>query len=53
MLFRSYGAKYLKGFVHAPVTNVYVSRGLGQVGGPVRVGSRPELTFITLTSTQM
>lgn len=45
-----YGAKYLKGFVHAPVTNVYVSRGLGLVGGPIRVGSRPELTLITLKS---
>lgn len=43
-----YGAKYLKGFVEAPNTKVYVSRGLGLVGGPIRVGSRPELTFITL-----
>jgi len=45
-----YGSKYLKGFVQAPVTNVYVSRGLGLVGGPIRVGSRPELTLITLKS---
>ena len=45
-----YGHKYLKGFVEAPATKVYVSRGLGMSGGPIRVGSRPELTLITLQS---
>lgn len=44
----NYGSKYLKGFVEAPMTKVYVSRGVGLIGGPVRVGSRPELTMITL-----
>ncbi len=43
-----YGQKYLKGYVEAPRTHVYVSRGLGTTTGPVRVGSRPELTLITL-----
>lgn len=45
-----YGQKYLKGLVQAPHTQVYVSRGLGTTSAPFRVGSRPELTFITLTA---
>lgn len=44
-----YGQKYLKGLVQAPHTRVYVSRGLGTTSAPFRVGSRPELTLITLT----
>jgi predicted MPP superfamily phosphohydrolase len=43
-----YGQKYLRGRVEAPHTTVYVSRGLGTVVGPVRFGSRPELTLVTL-----
>ena len=43
-----YGQKYLKGFVRAPLTSVYVSRGLGTTSAPFRVGSRPELTLVTL-----
>ena len=45
-----YGQKYLKGLVRAPHTRVYVSRGLGTTSAPFRVGSRPELTLLTLTS---
>jgi predicted MPP superfamily phosphohydrolase len=45
-----YGQKYLRGLVRAPETLVYVSRGLGTTGIPVRVGSRPEINLITLTS---
>lgn len=45
-----YGQKYLKGRVEAPHTTVYVSRGLGTVVGPMRFGSRPELTVLTLRS---
>jgi hypothetical protein len=45
-----YGQKYLKGFVRAPHTSVYVSRGLGCSGVPVRYASRPELTLFTLKS---
>jgi predicted MPP superfamily phosphohydrolase len=45
-----YGKKYLHGVCHAPATTVYVSRGLGCTSVPVRYGSRPELTLITLTS---
>jgi predicted MPP superfamily phosphohydrolase len=45
-----YGQKYLRGLVRAPETLVYVSRGLGTSGLPVRIGSRPEINLITLTS---
>jgi predicted MPP superfamily phosphohydrolase len=45
-----YGQKYLRGVCQAPVTTVYVSRGLGCTSVPVRFGSRPEITLITLTS---
>jgi predicted MPP superfamily phosphohydrolase len=45
-----YGQKYLQGVCHAPATTVYVSRGLGCTSVPVRFGSRPELTLITLKS---
>lgn len=45
-----YGQKYLKGLVRAPHTSVYVSRGLGCSGVPVRFASRPELTLFTLKS---
>jgi hypothetical protein len=48
-----YGTKYLKGLVQAPHTQVYVSRGLGTSGAPTRVGSRPELTLITLQPTEL
>lgn len=45
-----YGQKYLRGLVHAPETLVYVSRGLGTSGVPVRFGSRPEINLITLAA---
>jgi uncharacterized protein len=44
----AYGAKYLRGRVEAPTTTVYVSRGLGMAGVPVRFGSRPEINLMTL-----
>jgi hypothetical protein len=43
-----YGQKYLHGLVKAPHTQVYVSRGLGMSMIPARLGSRPEITVITL-----
>jgi predicted MPP superfamily phosphohydrolase len=46
----AYGQKYLRGLVEAPETRVYVSRGLGTSGLPVRYGSRPEINVITLTA---
>lgn len=45
-----YGQKYLHGVCHGPRTTVYVSRGLGCTSVPIRFGSRPELTLITLRS---
>ncbi len=45
-----YGQKYLHGVVQAPATTVYVSRGLGTTSVPIRFGSRPELTLVTLKS---
>jgi len=45
-----YGQKYLHGTCQAPNTTVYVSRGLGCMSVPIRIGSRPELTLITLES---
>ncbi|MBM3979863.1 MAG: metallophosphoesterase [Planctomycetes bacterium] len=46
----NYGSKYLHGVCQAPATTVYVSRGLGCTSIPIRFGSRPELTLITLKS---
>jgi predicted MPP superfamily phosphohydrolase len=46
----AYGQKYLRGLVQAPETLVYVSRGLGTTGVPVRIGCRPEINLITLKS---
>lgn len=45
-----YGDKYAHGRVEAPATTVYVSRGLGLTGLPVRYNCPPELTLLTLTA---
>lgn len=45
-----YGDKYSLGRVEAPATTVYVSRGLGLTGLPVRYNCPPELTLLTLTA---
>jgi hypothetical protein len=45
-----YGEKYSHGLVEAPTTTVYVSRGLGLSGLPVRYNCPPELTLLTLTA---
>lgn len=47
-LYSATAKKYQAGFVRAPETTVYVSRGLGVSGLPVRLGCRPELTLLTL-----
>jgi predicted MPP superfamily phosphohydrolase len=44
-----YGLKYLQGLVRAPVTQVFVSRGLGTVSVPLRVRCPPEINLLTLT----
>lgn len=45
-----YGEKYSHGLVEAPATRVYVSRGLGATGLPVRYNCPPELTLVTLSA---
>jgi predicted MPP superfamily phosphohydrolase len=43
-----YGQKYLAGLVRTEWTQVFVSRGLGTVGLPLRLGSPPEINLLTL-----
>jgi uncharacterized protein len=45
-----YGDKYSHGLVDAPASRVYVSRGLGATGLPVRYNCPPELTLLTLSA---
>ncbi len=47
-----FGDKYRRGLVDAPTTRVYVSRGLGSTGLPVRYNCPPELTLLTLRTPQ-
>lgn len=44
----AYGDKYAHGLVEGPTAPVYVSRGLGLSGLPVRYNCPPELTLLTL-----
>ncbi len=43
-----YGQKYVHGLVQGPSARVYVSRGVGTIGPPVRFGCPPEVTLLTL-----
>lgn len=43
-----YGTKYLEGLVRGPVVPVFVSRGIGVIGMPLRVCCRPEVNLLTL-----
>jgi predicted MPP superfamily phosphohydrolase len=45
-----YGTKYLHGLVRTPYTQVYVSRGLGTTGLPLRFRCCPEINLLTLTA---
>lgn len=45
-----YGQKYARGYVQAPATHVYVSRGLGTATPHIRWNCPPELTLLTLKS---
>ncbi|HWG42288.1 MAG TPA: metallophosphoesterase [Gemmataceae bacterium] len=45
-----YGLKYLQGLIRAPRTQVFVSRGLGTVGLPLRIHCRPEINLLTLAA---
>ncbi len=43
-----YGEKYRHGLVQGPKSQVFVSRGLGEAGIPLRMNSLPEINLITL-----
>ncbi len=43
-----YGRKYVHGLVQGPTARVYVSRGVGTIGPPIRFGAPPEVTLLTL-----
>lgn len=43
-----FGQKYARGLVQGPRTLVYVNRGLGTTGLPLRLGCRPEITLLRL-----
>ena len=43
-----FGQKYLHGLVQAPSCQIFVTRGVGTVGPPVRFLCRPEIVQITL-----
>jgi len=43
-----YGTKYLAGLVRTPWTQVFVTRGLGTSGVPLRFRARPEINLLTL-----
>ena len=43
-----YGQKYINGLVKNSKTQVYVSRGVGMIGIPVRFSCPPEIAILTL-----
>jgi predicted MPP superfamily phosphohydrolase len=43
-----YGQKYANGLVKNSKTQVYVSRGVGMIGIPVRFSCPPEIALLTL-----
>jgi hypothetical protein len=44
------GRKYVEGLFQLGTTQLYVNRGIGSVGAPVRFNCRPEITLFTLHS---
>ena len=45
-----YGMKYRQGLVEGPASMVYVSRGIGEAGVPLRVNVPPEICLLTLAT---
>ena len=43
-----YGDKYRHGLVEGPASKVFVSRGLGEAGVPIRINVPPEVNLLTL-----
>lgn len=44
-----YGSKYCGGLVRGPASSVFVSRGLGEAGVPLRLNCPPEINLLSLT----
>lgn len=44
-----YGDKYRHGLVDGPASKVFISRGLGEAGVPIRLGVPPEICLLTLS----
>ena len=40
---------YVAGLFHKPGSQLYVNRGIGTIGIPIRIGAPPEITLYTLT----
>lgn len=49
----SFGQRYVKGLYRSGRMLLYVNRGLGMVGLPMRFNCRPEITLITLAATAL
>lgn len=45
-----YGSKYCGGLARGPASPVFVSRGLGEAGVPLRLNCPPEINLLTLTA---
>ncbi|HEX8372301.1 MAG TPA: metallophosphoesterase [Chthoniobacterales bacterium] len=50
LILPAWGKKYWKGLYTVNRTQLYTNRGIGTTGAPVRFGSLPEITEITLTA---
>jgi len=48
-----YGKKYLAGHYEVGGLQMYVNRGIGCVGIPLRIGCPPEVTELTLRSPEL
>jgi predicted MPP superfamily phosphohydrolase len=40
---------YVAGLFHKPGSQLYVNRGIGTIGIPIRIGAPPEITLYSLT----
>ena len=48
-----HGQKYVQGLRQGPVARVFVTRGVGTTGLPVRFGCAPEVVFLTLRQVEV
>jgi predicted MPP superfamily phosphohydrolase len=48
-----YGQKYCAGLVQGPSSQVFISRGLGESGIPLRLNCPPEINLLTLVPAQL